>query len=123
MFRNSLNISLKNINIYVNEEKSRTFIALAIEDSFQQEMLSLLDSVDTVVEKFNLQSFYEDPSFHTSILWCNGDKKDYINQKLESNHYQKSINDLLLKYDKQLNIRVNHIICKTGNKMFKYDLK
>ncbi|XP_037821000.1 U6 snRNA phosphodiesterase isoform X2 [Lucilia sericata] len=69
----SFTVSLDNLKVYTNAERTRTFLALKVDNLYFDKMLNILQKVDKVMKDFKLATFYEDPSFHISILWCTGD--------------------------------------------------
>nr|XP_033799452.1 U6 snRNA phosphodiesterase isoform X2 [Geotrypetes seraphini] len=66
------------VKVYTNQEKTRTFLGLAVSSGHMQ-ILQLISEVDRVLEEFNLQTFYKNPSFHISLAWCIGDLSDKLN--------------------------------------------
>ncbi|GFY39911.1 u6 snRNA phosphodiesterase [Trichonephila inaurata madagascariensis] len=53
------------LEVYENEEKTRTFVGLKIRSDVH--LLTLLEKVDSCVKEFKLPIFYEDPSFHPPL--------------------------------------------------------
>ncbi|XP_044737389.1 U6 snRNA phosphodiesterase, partial [Chrysoperla carnea] len=104
------------MEVYTNEEKTRTFLGLNINSGYDQ-LCDAVQIFNECLKEFKLNSFYEDPSFHISILWCVGDKKNELNGILhEINNFVTNFMDK--NSDTDWTIEVNHFICKTGNKQF-----
>lgn len=114
----SFNLGFSSIKVYCNEENSRTFISLEVDQFTDKFLLQISKKVDQVLEDFQLPTFYEDPSFHMSVLWVNGNKKSELNSIVED------FNEILFEEsEKSLKtILVDNINCKIGNKFFKYSL-
>ncbi|XP_040265930.1 U6 snRNA phosphodiesterase [Bufo bufo] len=60
------------LKVYVNKEKTRTFLGLEVVRGHQQ-LLEVVSQVDKSLQEFNLETFYQNPSFHVSLAWCVGD--------------------------------------------------
>jgi len=75
--KRSFHFTFNGLQVYTNDNGTRTFISLKVDTS--NNLLEAVEAVDSVFEEFKLQKYYENPSFHISIAWCLGDKK----QKLE----------------------------------------
>ncbi|XP_060650044.1 U6 snRNA phosphodiesterase 1 isoform X1 [Drosophila nasuta] len=110
------NSNLHLLEVYTNEEKTRTFLAVKLDAAFTTKMTTLLQSVDLVMRDYRLPKFYEKPSFHVSLLWCVGDYQELLNSKLEK------LQQLLDDHD-TLKLPVKQVLCKCGNKDFIYKLK
>ncbi|KAE8609294.1 hypothetical protein XENTR_v10011768 [Xenopus tropicalis] len=103
------------IKVYTNQEKTRTFLGLEVSVG-SEHLLEVVSEVDQSLKEFNLQTFYEEPSFHMSLAWCVGDKAG----KLEGSclvELQKVIDrfedsDILTRFNAE------EIRCKAGNKTF-----
>ncbi|XP_061393696.1 U6 snRNA phosphodiesterase 1 [Musca vetustissima] len=109
-------ISLSQLKAYTNAERTRTFVAIKVDDIHLEKMLEILKKVDQVMLNFKLATFYEDPSFHISILWCLGDYVDEITKQLPD--ILHSIRELL-----PIELRIEKLYCKSGFKEFSFDLK
>ncbi|RVE41831.1 hypothetical protein evm_013515 [Chilo suppressalis] len=79
----SFELEFSSVRIYCNENKTRTFIVLEVDYFTKKCLLQLCSKVDQVLGDFKLPLFYENPSFHTSILWFNGDKTSELAIHLE----------------------------------------
>ncbi|XP_005178112.2 U6 snRNA phosphodiesterase 1 [Musca domestica] len=109
-------ISLSSLKAYTNAERTRTFLAIRVDDIHLEKMLEILKKVDRVMLNFKLATFYEDPSFHISILWCLGDYVDEITKQLPD--IVESIKDLL-----PVELKIDRLYCKSGFKEFNFELK
>ncbi|XP_075146341.1 U6 snRNA phosphodiesterase 1 [Haematobia irritans] len=108
--------SLSQLKVYTNAERTRTFLAVKVEDIHLQKMLQILQHVDGVMKNFKLATFYEEPSFHISILWCVGDYCDVLSKKLSD--IIPCLNDNF-----PIELKIDQIKCKSGFKEFTFQLK
>lgn len=76
---------------------------------------------DSCLKEYNLPVFYSCPSFHLSILWCLGDHLDVLQLHLDK------LNQILTQIyeDNQTDffLNITTIQCKSGNRLFQFDLK
>ncbi|XP_062567651.1 U6 snRNA phosphodiesterase 1-like [Saccostrea cucullata] len=108
------------VKLYTNDEKTRTFISLAVSapGSILQDYTKV---VDECFQEYNLPKYYKDPSFHISIGWCLHDVIPEINK--ETLQKLQEILDVTLEENTDLKLfTVEKIICKTGNKQFLIEL-
>lgn len=112
----SFNYTLNEIEIYSNEEKTRTF--LGIKTSFSTSMLELIAKLDKSLEEFKLPKYYTNPSFHVSILWALNNKVDCL-IKLKTN-LQKILDNILELNERSLVFHVNELYGKCGNRNYKF---
>ncbi|XP_059617294.1 U6 snRNA phosphodiesterase 1 [Phlebotomus argentipes] len=108
-------LHLNALQIYCNEEKTRTFIGLRTSEEFFEHLKILVQKCDESLKEFNLECFYSDLSFHASILWILGDHREDL-RGLES-AVQKHFLELLGEKFPDFATRVEKIVCKCGNKM------
>ena len=101
-----------NVQIFVNDDKTRTFFALEIaENSNLQKIVKLCD--DTLLE-FKKEPFYENPQFHISLVWSLGQVSVPI----------QDLNQAVAKWlenQDQAVFEVNSVHCKIGNKFFELE--
>lgn len=113
-------VMLDRLTVYCNEEKTRTFIALEIKtghDSLQK----IVNTLDKCLGEYNLQKFYENPSFHISIAWCLGDRTAELRHYLPQ--WNHELEQLLEEFTQEYwYVVVNKIFCRSGNKMFSFNL-
>ncbi|XP_045515490.1 U6 snRNA phosphodiesterase [Pieris brassicae] len=105
------------IEVYTNEEKTRTFVALKADHLSRKFLLRIVEKVDNVLEDYNLPTFYKEPSFHMSILWWKGDLKDAILKHIDE------LNTILAQ-EKEVyrNFYIQKVDCKVGNKYYQFQL-
>ncbi|CAG9793877.1 unnamed protein product [Diatraea saccharalis] len=111
-------LEFSSVKIYCNENKTRTFIALEVDYYAKKSLLQLCQKVDLVLKEFKLPLFYENPSFHASILWFIGDRKNELTSYLEKFNVllrEEVVNSLQPVFVDTLN-------CKIGNKYYQYSL-
>ncbi|KAH8417026.1 hypothetical protein KR222_001687, partial [Zaprionus bogoriensis] len=104
------------LRVYTNEERTRTFLAVQLDRAYTAKTCDLLRPIDVVMRDFRLPQFYEQPSFHVSLLWCVGDYQQLLQDKIEELQH-------LLDEHELLKLDVNEVHCKSGNKHFIYKLK
>ncbi|XP_044748014.1 U6 snRNA phosphodiesterase [Coccinella septempunctata] len=113
-------LTIGNLKVYCNEEKTRTFIGLEV-TSAHDTLHALIKELDICLSEFKLPPFYQDPSFHISILWCVGDLQSKLDSYLP--HFNLMLNKVMTEYSEQIwYIPVNYLFCKTGNKKFQFPL-
>ncbi|XP_055908181.1 U6 snRNA phosphodiesterase 1 [Eupeodes corollae] len=114
-------LDFQSLNVYVNEDKTRTFIGLTVGDIYFDKLHKLMLKMDNLMNEFHLNTFYKNPSFHASILWCLGNKESLIKDKLPQ--LNASLCQMRSTSLDDFHIRVNQIQCKTGNKSYNFELK
>lgn len=132
----SFPLRLRDVNVYCNDERSRTFIALTLAPDDRAPVQRIVSDLDDVLREFRLAPFYEEGSFHVSILWCLGDQhKRLLNVHAELvqllvQHIAASIgkdadddDDQDVVSDDAFSLNsVDRIDCKTGNKLYTFSL-
>ncbi|XP_014095835.2 U6 snRNA phosphodiesterase 1 [Bactrocera oleae] len=113
-------ISLRRLHFYTNAERTRTFIALKVDNMHYDRVHKLMEKVDVVMTEYRLQRFYEQPSFHISFLWCLGDKVSVLNEYLDT--LESAIN-AVMRESNAFSLFIKEINCKSGNKEFIFKLK
>ena len=105
--QHAFNYSLISIKVYVNDEKTRTFVGVEISLGFSN-FRELTLQVNKVFEEFGLETYYKDPSFHVSFAWCLGDKKIELEKHIQSCNQLKD----------QFSVLASKLCMKSGNKVF-----
>ncbi|XP_026481628.1 U6 snRNA phosphodiesterase [Ctenocephalides felis] len=111
-------ITFGDLQIYTNEDKTRTFVGLKV-SSGVKDLLRVVEEMDKSLEDYKLPVYYEDPSFHMSILWCTGDHKEELLELLEklNETFYKIIESSADNFN-ALELSVDRLICKTGNQLY-----
>ncbi|XP_057305075.1 U6 snRNA phosphodiesterase 1-like [Hydractinia symbiolongicarpus] len=86
----SYTYGLQKIQVYVNDEKTRTFIGVEVIQGVQ-DFKNITTKVDSIYSDYKLEKYYDPPSFHTSIAWVLGDKKDEIENYLHNQTFAEEI--------------------------------
>ncbi|XP_065064608.1 U6 snRNA phosphodiesterase 1-like isoform X2 [Rhopilema esculentum] len=110
------------VELYTNEEKTRSFLGLRIILG-EEKLKALTEKVDQVLEKFGLPKYYENPSFHISFAWHLGDVTNTVPPT-----FTEDLQNLVDSFDAEwsedenyMNFRtlnVDNICLKTGNKVY-----
>uniref|UniRef100_A0A182RH16 U6 snRNA phosphodiesterase n=1 Tax=Anopheles funestus TaxID=62324 RepID=A0A182RH16_ANOFN len=113
-------LEFSGLQVYVNEERTRTFVGVRVAEESYGPLNELVTSVDECLADYKLPLFYADRSFHVSILWCLGDREAEVRKQLPAittvfeRVYEEEYCDI-----SQL---VKKLWFKCGNKMFHFDL-
>lgn len=113
-------IMFQSLEVYENEEKTRTFLGLKVHIGCDY-LCKITEKVDACLAEFKLPSFYETPSFHLSCASCVGSKAEQIEL------FMADLNDIFQSFSEShpacRTLWITDIYCKTGNKFFKFPLK
>lgn len=115
----SFELNFDSVEVYCNEEKTRTFLALGVDAISHEYLINIVEKIDNILGDFKLPKFYENPLFHMSILSINGNKKEVISKNLPY------LNDIFNhQKNKILNpVNIRKVNCKSGNKVYQYCIK
>lgn len=101
-----------NLAYFSNEEKSRYFGCILASECSITCLSSITEKVDFCLKEFDLPLYYENPSFHMSLIWklseFTSQEKTYIASKLK---------ELMDSPNELLSLKVDKISCKSGNKL------
>lgn len=114
----SYEVCFDGIEVYSNEDQSRTFLALTV-GTGKNEIASSVQLFDNCLKEYRLEPFYKEGSFHMSIAWCHGNMKTAIKEKLFA---KKNIINILSN-NSVFSIPVNAYVFKTGFKEFILNLR
>ncbi|XP_044269184.1 U6 snRNA phosphodiesterase [Tribolium madens] len=117
---NKFIVMFDSLEVYTNEEKTRTFLGLQIKTGYDS-LVKLIQCLDHCLGEFKLQKFYENPSFHISIAWCLGDATEKFKSIIgDLNH---ELEQLMNEFSQEnWYIYVEEVFCRTGNKLFRFQL-
>uniref|UniRef100_A0A182SKR8 U6 snRNA phosphodiesterase n=1 Tax=Anopheles maculatus TaxID=74869 RepID=A0A182SKR8_9DIPT len=113
-------LEFSGLDVYVNEERTRTFLGVRVAEESCGPLNELVTSADECLSEYKLPLFYADRAFHVSILWCLGDREAEVRKGLPvltsvfERVYEEEYCDI-----SQL---VKKLWFKCGNKMFHFDL-
>ena len=89
-FSVQFDVNTKNIEILVNDNSTRSFLTLPVYHD-KEALRNLVLSIDAVMSKFGLETYYSNPKFHCSIAswkghhqWIN-DSMSALNAKTQDN--------------------------------------
>ncbi|XP_075693194.1 U6 snRNA phosphodiesterase 1 [Rhinoderma darwinii] len=108
------------LKVYVNEEKTRTFLGMEVMTGHQQ-LLEVVSEVDKSLQEFNLETFYQNPSFHVSLAWCVGEVTEPL-QGACLLELQKVV-DEFEDSDVLTRFYADEIRCKCGNQVWSVPLR
>uniref|UniRef100_A0A182MBL8 U6 snRNA phosphodiesterase n=1 Tax=Anopheles culicifacies TaxID=139723 RepID=A0A182MBL8_9DIPT len=113
-------LDFSDLQLYVNEERTRTFLGVRVAEESYGPLNELVTSIDECLAEYKLPLFYADRSFHVSILWCLGDREAEVRKELPAisavfeQVYEEEYSDI--------SEVVKKLWFKCGNKMFHFDL-
>lgn len=122
---NSFPINLAGVNIYCNDERTRTFVALTLSILSWPRTTAIVADLDAVLGDYGLPPFYPEASFHVSILWCLGDEQQRLLQAKDT------LTQMLLEHiahadtngdENSFGHAVTQVECKIGNKLYTFPL-
>ncbi|XP_014297213.2 U6 snRNA phosphodiesterase 1 [Microplitis demolitor] len=113
-------LEINNVRVYCNEERTRTF--LGIECHCQEPgFIHLMESLNELLAEYQLESFYQEASYHISFFWMLGDREKELKPHVEK--LNDSLNQVLIKDLNKNYIKVSKLHCKIGNKIYIFTLK
>ena len=99
-----MKLKCENVEIYLNDEKTRTFVAVAVEND--ERILKLIEIIDEILKDFGLPVYYQPAKLHFSLFWCKGNQKENFSLEFED-------------FDDEFEVEINEIFIKCGNKITK----
>uniref|UniRef100_A0A182NZF5 U6 snRNA phosphodiesterase 1 n=1 Tax=Anopheles epiroticus TaxID=199890 RepID=A0A182NZF5_9DIPT len=118
--RRRFRLEFSGVQVYVNEERTRTFIGVRVAEESYGPLNELVSSLDECLCEYKLPLYYTDRSFHVSILWCLGDREAEVRSELPAiiavfeRVYEEEYCDI--------SQQVKTLWFKCGNKSFHFDL-
>ena len=102
---------------FTNEEKTRHFTCILACDWCNPILALLIEKVDLCLKEFNLPLYYENPSVHVSVLW----KLSEFTEE-EKSQISLEVNKLMEEHKEVLNVWVEKISVKSGNKLIEIQI-
>ncbi|KAJ9598687.1 hypothetical protein L9F63_010636, partial [Diploptera punctata] len=113
-------IVYKIIIVYCNDQKTRTFIGLTVAEGHKS-LTAAVNVLNKSLADFKLPPFYKEASYHMSIAWCVGDYTDQIEKQVLPQLQVAFQHFLHAQYDQWM-LNVSQLHCKSGNKLFSFQL-
>ncbi|KIZ06656.1 hypothetical protein MNEG_1289 [Monoraphidium neglectum] len=98
-------LRLRGVRAFVNDEGTRTFAALCVEEG-AAEVCALVRAVDAAFEEHGLSPFYEDPQPHASFAWALGDHGAALQRALSAAPPDHA----------PLEVPLAQVVCRTGRR-------
>ncbi|KAL3570071.1 hypothetical protein D5086_027320 [Populus alba] len=83
--------------VFVNDDKTRTFLSLEVVTGGLPEITKQIQSVNDVYKLHNLPEFYKDPRPHISLAWALGDVSDVLKREVVNEMKRSSAGGSILK--------------------------
>ncbi|KAL7643612.1 UNVERIFIED_CONTAM: hypothetical protein RMT77_005595 [Armadillidium vulgare] len=68
---------LHGLDVFCNEERTRTFLAIKVGHG-KNEMKEISEIASESLNKYNIFATFNEYSFHVSVAWCHGDKREEV---------------------------------------------
>uniref|UniRef100_A0A1E1XHA0 U6 snRNA phosphodiesterase n=1 Tax=Amblyomma aureolatum TaxID=187763 RepID=A0A1E1XHA0_9ACAR len=112
-------IRFGSLDVYTNAEKTRTFLSLKVHKGIEH-LKKMVVEVDGCLTEYDLPLFYEDPSFHMSVAWCDASEEARLQQSLHE--LQVRLEQFSIRHPSSLVIDVASVWFRSGNKLFELPL-
>ncbi|KAL4339683.1 hypothetical protein GQ457_08G034720 [Hibiscus cannabinus] len=103
--------------VFVNDDKSRTFLSLEVVTGGLTEITKQIQAVNEVYKLHNLPEFYKDPRPHISLAWALGDVSSSLKKVVEEETKTPGFRGSL--QNRICTSKFGGIECKIGNKTYK----
>lgn len=97
-------IETDKFSVYLNDEKTRTFIAIDLMEDSEKIILKYIQVIDGVLKEFGLPVYYSSPRLHFSVLCCQGNRQ---NEPI----FEEENNQIISE------VKLSQILIKCGNKI------
>lgn len=97
-----------------NDEGTRYFACILASEWCNSILSSIIENVDSGMREFNLPLYYENPSFHVSVIW----KLTEFTEE-EKSEISLKVKLLMEKHNEVSNLWVDAISVKSGNKLIR----
>lgn len=103
--------------VFVNDDKTRTFLSLEVVTGGLAEITKQIQSVNDVYKLHNLPEFYKDPRPHISLAWALGDVSDVLKREVVNEMKRSSAGGSIMK--RVFSCKFSGIECRIGKKTYK----
>lgn len=110
---------------FVNEDKTRTFVGLAVTEASSKTLARIVAKVDKLLADYKLEKFYDPPLFHVSLLWLLGDHRELIETNLKlKRRVDLEVEEFLSSLDDHSHHqKVPKLFFQSGHKVFQISLR
>ncbi|XP_075549240.1 U6 snRNA phosphodiesterase 1 [Dermacentor variabilis] len=112
-------IRFGSLDVYTNAEKTRTFLSLKVHKGVEH-LIRIVAEVDSCLKEYDLPIFYEEPSFHMSIAWCDASEEGRLLRCLHE--LQIRLEQFSIEHPSALAVDVSSVWFRSGNKLFELPL-
>ncbi|XP_050091286.1 U6 snRNA phosphodiesterase 1 [Anopheles aquasalis] len=113
-------LELDGVGVYVNEERTRTFIGVRIGEVSFPPLDKLVTELDECLLEYKLPRYYEDRSFHISLLWALGDQSETVASSLPK--LTERFEEIYEEEYTDLTQTIRKLWFKCGNKLYHFQL-
>lgn len=113
-------IGFGSLDVYTNAEKTRTFLSVKVHKGIDS-LEKLVGEVDSCMKEYSLPLFYENPSFHMSVAWCDASEESRLQQSLHE--LQIRFDEFLTRHPSCSALDVSSLWFRSGNKLFDFPLR
>ncbi|ETN67715.1 hypothetical protein AND_000488 [Anopheles darlingi] len=113
-------LELDGVGVYVNEERTRTFIGVRIAEVSYPPLDRLVTELDECLLEYKLPRYYEDRSFHISLLWTLGDQSEIVTSRLPK--LTEQFEEIYEDEYTDLTQTIRKLWFKCGNKLYPFQL-
>ncbi|XP_042374228.1 U6 snRNA phosphodiesterase-like isoform X2 [Zingiber officinale] len=103
-------------DVFVNDEQTRSFLALEVMGAGLSEISKQIRLVDVIYRLHGLPEFYKNPRPHISLLWGLGDTSGMLNQAVEN--IERSYKNSSLPCRHIFTCKINGIECRIGKRTY-----
>ncbi|KAI3844594.1 hypothetical protein MKX03_001446 [Papaver bracteatum] len=102
--------------VFVNDEQTRTFLAIEVVAGGFAEITRQIKSVNEIYRFHNLPEFYKDPRPHISLTWASGNVGDLLKKRVTED---LSAGTTMSQNRRIFTCEFKGIKCRIGNKQYK----
>lgn len=111
-----LELTLSGLKVFINDERTRTFLALPVAPPGAQAVNKMIAAVDRAFVMHGLPRFYEDPQPHVSIGWVAGDQQAALERAVAASISTAQLRGRRLA-DFTFKLRPREVLCRVGQRV------
>lgn len=113
-------ICFGSLDIYTNAEKTRAFLSAKVHNGIGN-LEKLVGEIDSCMKEYDLPLFYDNPSFHMSVAWCDASEEAQLQHSLHE--LQVRFDEFLTRHPSFAAVDVSSLWFRSGNKLFEFPLR